>query len=306
MDVDVSNNVVVFRFDAQGRAETRTGHGPARAADCIRQVWAGLCAKEPLNPMAVRHIYTEWEPSDEDKAFLDANFPQDCQVNFSFHRPTSEEGWAQAMKQAEEQMRQALAKKTLDDASAKSKGRLDDLMPVLRNIDGFSEMVVNCPVGPGIGFYLAHVNWTERKTIGTLYVMKRDVETTGKTAEELMTTALRNFASGLQVQGAQAEGERVFMVKHSLDMGASAIGLPDFHSNASRWAGSAELFVGYPDPSVLFVTAMSNTRAVTRMTEAIITSDYWGAVALTPACYRLTAGGLELIAARTTEPKAEG
>jgi hypothetical protein len=34
------------------------------------------------------------------------------------------------------------------------------------------------------------------------------------------------------------------------------------------------------------------------MRQAIVTSDYWGAVALTPACYRLDAAGLNPIAAR--------
>lgn len=305
MGFDVSASVVVFRFEVEGRPEERMGHASARADDFVRQVWAALCAKEPLDSMAVRHIYSEWEMSAEDKAFLDANFPTDCKVNWSFRRPTSEEGWAEAVKQAEEQMQQAMAKRLMEEASEKSKGRLDDLMPVLRDADGFSELVVNLPVGPGIAVYLAHVNWTERKTLGTLYVMKRDVEGLGKTADELLETACHNFASALQVQGATAEGEQVFLVKHPLDMGASAIGLPGFFANASRWAGAEELFVGYPDPSVLFVTAMTNTKAIARIREAIVTSDYWGGVALTPACFRLTRDGLELIATRKTEGGAQ-
>jgi hypothetical protein len=45
-------------------------------------------------------------------------------------------------------------------------------------------------------------------------------------------------------------------------------------------------------------------RSVARLFLAlvILTSDYWGAVALTPACYRLEAAGLELSAVRP-DPK---
>jgi hypothetical protein len=134
--------------------------------------------------------------------------------------------------------------------------------------------------------------------------MKHDLQSLGKSAEELMAIACQNFASGLKVDATEVEGERVFAVKHPLDMGASAIGLPDFQSNASGWAGAGELFVGFPDPSVLFVTGLSNTKAIARLRQAIVTSDYWGAVALTPACYRLDAAGLSPIAARPDPEKA--
>jgi hypothetical protein len=261
-----------------------------------------------LRPEGVQRIYSEWEPSPEDKAFLDAAFPKHCQVTFSFRRPVTAAGWDEAMRHVEEQIQQATAKRIVEEEFSKTNQELDDLLLVLRIAepgDNFSQMIVNCPVGPGLSFFLAHVNWTPRRIIGTRYVMNHDVELLGRSAEELMTIACQNLASGLQVEAGEVEGERVFIVKHSMDMGASAIGLPDLHANASQWAEADELFVGFPDPSVLFVIGLSNTKAVARMRQAILASDYWGSVALTSACYRLNAAGLELIAVRPNPEKGE-
>jgi hypothetical protein len=307
MNADAAVNVVVFEVEIAGRLEQRLGQGPTRAEDCIRQAWADLRAREPLPPQGVRRIYSEWEPSAEDRAFLDATFPAECQVTYSFRRPATAAGWDEALRQVEEQIRQAATEQLVKEELAKPADRLDDLLPVLRTAepgDIFSEAAVHRPVGPGLGLFLAHVNWTPRQTIGTRYVMNHDVESLGKSAEELMALALGNLASGLQVETAVAGGERVFLVKHPLDMGASAIGLPDIHAKASEWAGADELFVGFPDPSVLFVTRWSHTKAIARMRQTILTSDYWDAVALTPACYRLDASGLQLLAARPNPDKA--
>jgi hypothetical protein len=308
MNVDATINVVVFAVEIAGQLEKRAGQGPTRAADCIRQIWTDLCARESLRPDGVRQIYSEWEPSPEDTAFLDATFPKQCQVSFSFKRPASADGWDEAIRRAEEQIQQANARRLAEEEFAKPNTQLDDLLPVLRTSepgDDFMQMIVARAVGPGLGFFLAHVNWTPRRTIGTRYVMNHDVASLGKPAGELLAIACRNLALGLQVEAVKVEGEPTFLVKHPQDMGASAIGLPDIHTNASQWVGATELFVGFPDPSVLFVTALSNTKAIARLRQAILTSDYWGSVALTPACYRLSAAGLELIAIRPTPPKGE-
>jgi hypothetical protein len=301
MDTDAAVNVVVFHIEVEGRLETRLGKAPTRDDDCIRQVWTDLRAKESLRPEGVRGIFSEWEPSAQDKAFLDATFPEQCKVHFSFRRPTTAAGWDEAMGQAAAEIRQGAAKQVAQEELSKGNNQLIDLLPVLRSTgqdDGFSAVIINRPIGPELGFFLAHVNWTPHKTIGTRYVVKRDLESLGHSAEELMALACRNLAKGLQIKTAAVEGERVFVVKHPLDMGASAICLPDFLANASKWVEADEVFVGFPNPGVLFVTGLGNTSAIARLRQAIVASDYWGAVALTPACYRLTAAGLELLAVR--------
>jgi len=306
MDVNPSVNVVVFEAEHEGKLDRFVGRAPTRADDCLRQVWSELSAKHGLRPETVKRIYSEWEPSPQDKAFLGSTFPEQTEVTFSFQRPASADGWDEAMRQVEKQIRDAMAKRVAEEALSKSNNSLDDVLPVLRSEepgDLFSQTIVHRTVAPGLGFFLAHVNVTPRKTIGSRYVMNHDLKALGKSAEELFAVAHRNLAAGLRVESGQIEGEQVFLVKHKMDVGASAIGLPDFHANASRWAQTDELWVGFPDPSVLFVVAASSAKAIERLQQAVITSTYWGAVALTPACYRFDRGGLRLIAAR---PAPEG
>jgi hypothetical protein len=306
MGVNASVNVVVFEVEHQGKLDKFVGQGPTRADDCVRQVWLELSAKNGLRAEGVKRVYSEWEPSEQDKAFLDATFAAEVEVLFSFARPAAG-GWDQALQEVEKQIRDAMAQRVAKEELSKPNDSLDDVLPVLRLSepgDGFSELIVNRPVAPGLGCFLGHVNVTPRQTIGTRYVMIADLARLNKTAEELFAIACHNLASALRVEVVQVEGEGVFVVKHPLDVGASAIALPDLHANASRWTGAEEMFVGFPDPSTLFVMSLSHGKAIERLREAIVTSDYWGAVALTPACYRLDPAGLQLIAARPA-PEAE-
>jgi hypothetical protein len=110
-------------------------------------------------------------------------------------------------------------------------------------------------------------------------------------------------AEAAEGRGRNVNGEIVYFFKHPLDHGASALCLPEFYGKASALAGSPDLFVGFTDPSELFVTLPGNTELVGRLREAVVNSDYWGSVHLTPACYRLTAAGLEPVVKRP-DPKS--
>jgi hypothetical protein len=176
-----------------------------------------------------------------------------------------------------------------------------DLLPVLRTYapnDPFAEAVVNRPVGPDLGIFLAHVNWTPRQTLGIDYLMRHAVEPSGGPDDGYFEAAYANLRRGLKVEGGEVDGATVFQVRHALDHGTSALGLPDFYTNATAWAGTGNLFVGFTDPSTLFITAMENADVIRRFRDAVLKSDYWGSVSLTPACYQLNANGLRLIEAR--------
>lgn len=309
LDTDMSQNVVIFIIKKGGKLEERLARGPTRSSSCIRQVWDALCVMESLRARSVYQIYSEWEPSAKDKAFIEATFPGNCVVEFTFKRPTSSAGWDKALLRARKKMIRKHFEKTgevVDDSppieAVALHDNVDDLFPVLRTYysgtDVFAESVVNRAVGPGLGFFLGHVNWTPHKTLGTAYVMKAEVEAFGKTAEELMEIACQNLAKELRIIPYEVDGERAFMLKHPMDMGASAICLPDFYQNASKWAEAEKLFVGFADPGMLFVVPSKNKLAVSRLGKTILKSNYWGSVYLTPACYLLTAKGLKLIAAR--------
>jgi hypothetical protein len=98
MNADPSVNVVVFEVALHGRLERLVGDGATRSNNCIQMVWNKLAAEHGARADAVRRVYSEWEPSAEDKQFMDATFPAEVDVTYSFPRPAPD-GWEQAMRE---------------------------------------------------------------------------------------------------------------------------------------------------------------------------------------------------------------
>jgi hypothetical protein len=98
MNADPTVNVVVFEIAVGDRLEKLVGDGPTRSDDCVRAVWHALIAKHGVRPQDVRRLYSEWEPSTADKAFIDATFSTNLEVTYSFSRP-AEGDWEQVMQQ---------------------------------------------------------------------------------------------------------------------------------------------------------------------------------------------------------------
>jgi hypothetical protein len=111
MNVDPSTNVVVIEVAINGRLEKLVGSGPTRAENCVQSVWHALAAEHGAAPNAVRRVYSEWDPSADDKAFIDATFPDNVEVTYSFPRPTASD-WDQAMRAAEATIAKAGQKRT--------------------------------------------------------------------------------------------------------------------------------------------------------------------------------------------------
>src|SRR5207247_2461483 len=109
-----SVSVVLFEAEHEGKLDRFTGHAPARADDLVRQVWAEVSARNGLRAETVKRIYSEWEMSAEDKAFLEATFPEQTEVSWSFPRPAAD-GWDEAMRQVEKQIRDAMAKRVAEE-----------------------------------------------------------------------------------------------------------------------------------------------------------------------------------------------
>jgi hypothetical protein len=288
MSVNPSVNVVVFQLRSDAGPVERASEGPTRADDCVRRAWAVVVERDGAKAEDVRQVYSEWEPSDADKAFIDATFPADTQVSFSFARP-ADDGWDAALASAEASIRATLQKEAPE---AK-------LMPVLRDLDAFSEMVVHRAIGPELGAFLAHLAWTPRKTVSIEYLMRSQLEGSPMSPDEAYRTACENYLSGLKIEGGQVGTEKVITVRHEMDMGTSALALPDFLDNASKWVESPEVLVAFADPATLYVTASSHGPFAARMRRLVQTSDYYGSVTLTPASYTLGPGGLTLVARRT-------
>ena len=100
--IDPSLSVVVFEVAVAGQLQKLSRPGEAKAADSVRRAWEALASEASLLPAAVKRIYSEWEPSLEDQAFINTTFPG-IQVTYSFHRPPADE-WERAL-QAEQIIR---------------------------------------------------------------------------------------------------------------------------------------------------------------------------------------------------------
>jgi hypothetical protein len=98
MNANPSVNVVVFEVQVGDRLEKLVAEGPTRSADCVQRAWSIVGEMNGLLPTNVRRVYSEWQPSPEDLAFLEANFPL-AAVSYSFKRPPADK-WDQAMAQA--------------------------------------------------------------------------------------------------------------------------------------------------------------------------------------------------------------
>jgi hypothetical protein len=93
MNTDPSVNVVVFEVLIGHRLDSLLGEGPAGAADSIRRVWNGLVAWSGVHSSNVRRVYAQWEPTPDDRVFLDAEFPKGVRVSYSFRRPADRRDW---------------------------------------------------------------------------------------------------------------------------------------------------------------------------------------------------------------------
>jgi len=104
---DPRTNVVVF--DISGR-DPWVSEGPTLADDCVRRIWAQAPRDVRTAAARVRRVYSEWEPADDDKQFIEATFPG-VYLTWSFTRPTDLDDWNAAFANARVQMEEATARR---------------------------------------------------------------------------------------------------------------------------------------------------------------------------------------------------
>lgn len=295
MDIDPTLNIVVFKVKGLLGAKTYAQQAPTQSANGVEQAWLAIQAEQTLKPAKVVEIYSEWGPSDEDEQFLRATFPK-ADYSYSFSRPENEEDWDAAFDEAAQQMLEAAGVEMPSmDAEETS------LLPVLRNDDDgdmMAEIGVYREVGAGLAISLANVGMTSRGTIGIDYLMRGDIEDGEEVREQLFNEAWDNLRKGLKIQGGETQvGGKLITISHPSDHAASAISLPDFYDQASAWLEVDKVFVAIPDPGNLLLAA-PDSKIVDDVTQMVLASEYWGAVALTPACFHLSKAGLERVATR--------
>jgi hypothetical protein len=294
MKLDPSVNVVVFEVRRGLKMDKLVGEGRTRDPNCISAVWSELQRKHVVKASKVRRVYSEWQPSAEDAAFLKGQFPADLKVTYSFERPADQQ-WDKAFAAARQTMLQATAPDAGQAATSEKEGVAP--LPVLRDLDGLSPAIAHRTIAPGLGVFLAEVGTTPRGTIGIDYVMAAKLNEPSSDAGRLWQQAFSNLASSLQVDAADLDGQLLFIFNREQGMAASAIALPDFSDRAAEWTGSQRLMVGIPDPDTLLLCA-AGSPVVGHIQEATLGSQYVGAVNLTPCLLLLDHGRLSLEARR--------
>jgi hypothetical protein len=93
MNTDSGVNVVVFEVKIGRRLEQVLAECSTRAADGFRKVWGELAAGFDLRPANVRRVYSQWEPTPDDRAFFASEFPLAVRVSHSFRRPSARRDW---------------------------------------------------------------------------------------------------------------------------------------------------------------------------------------------------------------------
>ena len=103
---------MAFEPAVDGRLETFIGEGPTRSAHSIELAGEAVASEGHLPPASVRQVYSEWEPSDEDQAFVEREFPQ-AVTSYTFARPAADDeaGWERALQQAAATVERSLRRK---------------------------------------------------------------------------------------------------------------------------------------------------------------------------------------------------
>lgn len=236
-------NVVVFRvIDAAGDESTHGDHAvEGFRGGSIKQVWKAIRRRDKLNARHVKEIYSEWEPSASDRAFLSRTFP-DARVTFTFERPDHEADWPAAVERAAKVIREAQLKQRAEAADELP------LLPVLRRDDDLASAMVRREFVPGLVFALGRAGLTERETIRVSYVMKNDAP---DDPDGAWLEAIDNAGRGVTVQGAEEDAGRFVVIVREEGMATSLLADPEFLPRAAEWLDTPRFCVGWSDPDTV-------------------------------------------------------
>jgi hypothetical protein len=291
MSSDPTMNVIVFAIKRQGKEDTIANQVRTQAPDGVKTAWAKARQSHGVEARDVHEIYSEWEPSQEDEAFIDQHFPN-VKVSYSFKRP-ADGNWAKAFAEVRGIIEASLQK------DAQKKTGASALLPILRNADQLTQVMVHQPLGSTLALCLARVKTTPEGRIGIDYVMTASVKETPDAVQTLWKEGLAALTQGLQVSVGEHQGDQFFMVNRREGFAASALGLPDFFANAASWIKSPRIAAAILDPNTICLCAAD--RAIVRhLEEMVINSPYQGSINLTPCLLILDKSALTMQMQRPT------
>jgi hypothetical protein len=290
MNIDPSINHVVFEFEHRGGRETGIASVPTRSNAFVRIAWQQVSKESSIRESDVRRIYSEWEPSKDDLNFIHRTFPNP-EVTHSFSRPLSDEHWEAALAKAAQTIKQVA-----EDKAAAQEQRTKPL-PILRDSDEFSEIIINFLLAPNLSIFLADVGLTPHGTIGIDYLLYSKLSEQALTEQALWNEAFANLTQGLVVHKVTEKNQNFFILEREGGFAASAIGLIDFSERASSWVGSPRVLIGIPNPDTLLICA-ADSSSLEHIRTNILKSDYHGSVNLTPCLVLLEGRKVKLLEKR--------
>jgi hypothetical protein len=290
MSSDPSMNVVVFTIQRQGKQENIVNEVSTQALDGFKTAWGKAQQSHGARAEEVREIYSEWQPSEQDIVFIDEHFPN-AKVSYSFDRPT-DGNWEQAFARVQRIIEDALEK---DGAS---QGPI--LLPILRNEDSLTQVMVHEPMGAAMVVCLAYVKRDKDGHFHLEYVTKAKIQNSAERAQALWHDALSALVQGLEVRVGDYHGEQMFMIKGQRGFAAAILALPDFLTNATKWTQSQRITVAILDPDTL-VVCDANLAIADHLREMVLNSPYAGPIDLTP-CLLLFEQGSVFLKERRSNP----
>jgi hypothetical protein len=261
MNSDPEVNCVVFEIERAGAVTRPMGTAPTRSDQAVRTVWATIRREHSVDARTVRRIFSEWEPSAADAAFVAATFPK-ATLLYSFSRPKDGQ-WAAALEEVRRAMAQAHAEAMIKEAEATKSSA--PLLPVLRPMvpdDPMVQIVVHRPVTAKLAIFLAHAAPTPRGTVGLSWLLTRDVAPAGEDSPSPFDEAMNNLTSGLHVK-AMGKGRTVDYVLMQRDGGfaASILADPGLHGRATGWVGDSRILAIAPDRDTLVLMPVGSPLA---------------------------------------------
>ncbi|PPK65181.1 hypothetical protein V5P93_003618 [Actinokineospora auranticolor] len=248
MNNDVTVNVIVFQLR---EGEPALANVPTQADDAVRLAWAHVSTERGITPADVTAVYSEWQPSDEDNAFVAATFPG-VQQTYSFARPAPD-GWEAAFTEARRVMVEAARQQAQETG--------EELLPLVWSTaatgSSLLESLPHLQLVPGqLAVTLGRVGMTERGTVGVHYLTAKEHEDMGAPPlADLLAQAGDNLKRGLRMEVHESDRGDLLSMTRATWLASSAIALDDFHARLSRQLGTDRIVVGMPNPDQLLIAA---------------------------------------------------
>ena len=301
MDTDVSRNVVVFQVKRRLKQTHAIADGPTKADDCVQQAWSKVQAENGAEAKHVSALHSEWEPSENDLAFIHKQFPK-AKFTYNFRRPRPD-GWEAAFAAARQTMAQAGAVHSVGRKGMRQVADHGELLPVLWSGSSPKRMMLDRvphrALVPGRLFVaLAKVAKTPHGTIGMSHITHAGLE--GRQFSDLLGEAAANLTQGLEVEGrsdpARPEKGQLVVLRRSGPFAASALAIPGFRERVAALTGSEHLLAGVPEPDTLVLTGINSGWAA-EVEESVLRSPCEPSE-MVPTLLSLTPAGIQIEAER--------